>query len=104
MGLPLITATTISEPPAVARGWRLELSGRRAARLTAPDRTVIWDGECGQPQPWRALITSTSQCAVLISAIGLYADPGEQPPTRTETRLHQAALAGELAGGPVEAC
>jgi hypothetical protein len=34
MGLSPITATTISEPPGPAPGWRLELSGRRAARLT----------------------------------------------------------------------
>ena len=41
-------------PPAPAPGWRLELSARRAARLTAPDGSVMYGGECGQPRPWRA--------------------------------------------------
>ena len=89
-------------PPAPAPGWRLELSARRAARLTAPDGPVIWGGECGQPRPWRALITRTSQCAVLIGAIGLY-PTGERAPTRITTLLDQAAHAQELAGGLVEA-
>ena len=71
----------LAPPPAPAPGWRLELSARRAARLTAPDGPVIWGGECGQPRPWRALITRTSQCAVLIGAIGLY-PTGERAPTR----------------------
>jgi hypothetical protein len=31
-------------PPAPARGWRLELSGRRVARLTAPDGSIIYGG------------------------------------------------------------
>ncbi len=101
MGLTLVT--TIGEPPAPAPGWRLELSARRAARLTAPDGSVIYSGECGQPQPWRALITRTSRCAVLIGAIGLY-PTGERAPTRIETLLDQAAHATELAGGLVEAC
>jgi hypothetical protein len=104
MGLTLVTATTISEPPARAPGWRLELSARRAARLTAPDGSVIWGGECGQPRPWRALITSTSGCAVLIGAIGLYPNPGERAPTRITTLLDQAAHAEELVGGLVAAC
>jgi hypothetical protein len=105
MGLTPVT-TTISEPPALpapAPGWRLELSARRAARLTAPDGSVIYGGECGQPRPWRALVTRTSRCAVLIGAIGLY-PTGERAPTRIETLLDQAAHAGELAGGLVEAC
>jgi hypothetical protein len=90
-------------PPASAPGWRLELSARRAARLTAPDGSVIYSGECGQPQPWRALITRTNRCAVLIGAIGLYANPGERAPTRITTLLDQAAHAEELVGGLVEA-
>jgi hypothetical protein len=56
-----------------------------------------------QPRPWRALITRTNRCAVLIGAIGLY-PPGERAPTRIITLLDQAAHAGELAGGLVEAC
>jgi hypothetical protein len=102
MGLTLVTAAPISELPAPAPGWRLELSALRAARLTAPDGTVIWAGECGQPQPWRALTTRTSRCAVLIGAIGLW-PTGDRPPTRIETRLDQAAHAGELVAGLVEA-
>jgi hypothetical protein len=91
-------------PPAPAPGWRLELSARRAARLTAPDGSIIWGGECGQPRPWRALITRTSRCAVLIGAIGLYPNPGERAPTRITTLLDHAAHAEELVGGLVEAC
>jgi hypothetical protein len=94
-------------PPAPAPGWRLELSARRAARLTAPDGSdgsVIYDGKCGQPRPWRALITRTNRCAVLIGAIGLYPNSGERAPTRITTLLDQAAHAEELVGGLVEAC
>jgi hypothetical protein len=91
-------------PPAPAPGWRLELSGRRAARLTAPDGSIMYGGECGQPRPWRALITRTNRCAVLIGAIGLYPNPGERAATRITTLLDQAAHAEELVGGLVEAC
>ena len=90
-------------PPAQAPGWRLELSARRAARLTAPDGSIMYDGECGQPRPWRALITRTDRCAVLIGAIGLYASPDERAPTRITTLLDRAAHAEELVGGLVEA-
>ncbi|HEY3609674.1 MAG TPA: hypothetical protein VGL06_19390 [Pseudonocardiaceae bacterium] len=83
-------------------GWRLDLSARRAARLTAPDGLIIWDGECGQARPWRTLITRTGRCAVLIGAIGLY-PTGEQPFTWITTLLAQAAHAEELVGGLVEA-
>jgi hypothetical protein len=104
MGLTLLTTSSDPPvPPAPAPGWRLELSARRAARLTAPDGSAIYDGECGQPRPWRALITGTGRCAVLIGAIGLYPGPGERPPTRIETLLDQAVQAGELVGGLVEA-
>ena len=114
MGLALVTRISeagpgtpdvigVAEPLAPAPGWRLELSAGRAARLTAPDGSITWDGECGQPRPWRELITSTSRCAVLIGAIGLYPNPGERAPTRITTLLDQAAHAGELAGGLVEA-
>jgi hypothetical protein len=96
-------STTISEPPAPAPGWRLELSARQAARLTAPDGSIVYVGECGQPRPWRALITRTNLCAVLIGAIGLYPNPGERPFTRITTLLDQAAHAEELVGGLVEA-
>ena len=51
-----------------------------------------------QPRPWRALITRTNRCAVLIGAIGLYPNPGERAPTRITTLLDQAAHAGELVG------
>jgi hypothetical protein len=91
-------------PSAPAPGWRLELSARRAARLTAPDRSIIYGGECGQPRPWRALITRTNRCAVLIGTIGLYPNPGERAPTRITTLLDQAAHAEDLVGGLVEAC
>ena len=91
-------------PPAPAPGWRLELSDGRAARLTAPDGSAIYGGECGQPRPWRALITRTSRCVVLIGAIGLYPNPGERAPTRITTLLDQAAHAEGLVGGLVEAC
>jgi hypothetical protein len=108
MGLTPVTATTtttaMSEPPVPAPGWRLELSAVRAARLTAPDGSIIWAGACGQPRPWRELITRTSRCAVLIGAIGLWPGSGERAPTRMQTRLDQAAQAGELAGGLVAAC
>ena len=87
-------------PP--APGWRLELSARRAARLTAPDGSIVYGGECGQPRPWRALITRTGRCAVLIGAIGLRATPVNAP-TRIETLLDQAVDAEELVGGLVEA-
>ncbi len=113
LNMGLTPVTTISEagtdvietgePLAPAPGWRLELSALRAARLTAPGGSIIWSGECGQPQPWRELITRTSRCALLIGAIGLWAAPGERPSARMHTRLNQAAHAGELAGGLVEA-
>jgi hypothetical protein len=93
----------ITEPPAPAPGWRLALSAPRAARLTAPNGTIVYDGECEQAPPWRALITSTNQCVVLIGAIGLYPDSGARPFTWIQTLLDQAAHAGELVGGLVEA-
>ena len=115
MGLTLITTISeagpgpsdvigVGEPLVPAPGWRLELSARRAARLAAPDGSTMYDGECGQPEPWRALISRTSRCAVLIGAIGLYPHPGERAPTRITTLLDQAAHAGELVGGLVQAC
>jgi hypothetical protein len=115
MGLTLVTTISeagpgtpdvieVGEPLVPAPGWRLELSARRAARLTAPDESIMYGGECGQPRPWRALITRTNRCAVLIGAIGLYPHPRERGPTRISTLLDQAAHAGELAGGLVEAC
>jgi hypothetical protein len=84
-------------------GWRLELSARRAARLTAPDGSLIWGGKCAQPRPWRTLITRTGRCAVLIGAIGLWPTT-ERPFIRITTLLDQAAHAEELVGGLVEAC
>jgi hypothetical protein len=115
MGLTLVTTISeagpgtpdvieVGEPLAPAPGWRLELSARRAARLTAPDESIIWGGECGQPRPWRALITRTNRCAVLIGAIGLWPGPGERAATGITTLLDQAAHAEELVGGLVEAC
>ena len=99
-GLTPVTMIPLSGPPAPAPEWRLELSAQRAARLTAPDGSIIWTGECGQPQPWRDLITRTGRCALLIGAIGLWA---EHPPTRMETLLAQAAHAHQLVGGLVAA-
>jgi hypothetical protein len=110
LGMGLTTVSTISqgpapaliaEAPAPAPGWRLELSAPRAARLTAPNGTIIYDGECEQAPPWCALITRTNQCAVLIGAIGLY--PDERPFTWIEALLDQAAHANELVGGLVAA-
>jgi hypothetical protein len=103
LGLTLVTTATISDPPAPAPGWQLELSALRAARLTVPDGSAIWAGEFGQAKPWRTLIARTSQCAVLIGAIGLWPGPGQRPPTRIETLLDRAAHAGDLAGGLVAA-
>lgn len=91
------------EPWVLATGWRLELSAHRATRLNAPDGSIVYGGECGQPRPWRALVTSTSRCAVLIGAIGLWPGPGECPFTRITTLLDHAAHAGELIGGLVDA-
>lgn len=108
-GLTPVTTATISDPPRPAPGWRLELSALRAVRLTAPDGSVIWAGECGQAEPWRALITWTGPGAVLVGAICLWIDSGsgsgsgERARARIETRLDQAADAGDLAGGVVEA-
>ncbi len=111
LGMGLTTVTTVSqspapaliaEPPAPTPGWRLDLSAPRGARLTAPNGTVVYDGECEQAPPWCALITDTHRCAVLIGAIGLY--PTEDRPfTWIETLLDQAAHAKELVGGLVEA-
>lgn len=103
LSMGLSRVTTVNDPPAPAPGWRLELSASRAARLTAPDGSLVYSGECGQPRPWRALITSTNRCAVLIGAIGLYPNPGERAFTRIETLFDQAADAEELVGGLVEA-
>jgi hypothetical protein len=102
-GLTPVTATPpagpntfdVAEPLAPAPGWRLELSADRAARLTAPDGSLLWAGECGQARPWRDLITGTGRCAVLIGAIGLWAD---RPPAPMETMLNQS---GDLVGGLV---
>jgi hypothetical protein len=85
-----------------AAGWRFELSGRRVARLTAPGGSVIWSREFDQPFRWRRLITRTSRCVVLIGAIGLYPTV-ERPFVRITTLLDQAARAGELVMGLVEA-
>jgi hypothetical protein len=114
MRLPLVT--TISEQLAMAMdgegtgreprvlpratGWRFELSGRRVARLTAPDGPVIWDRDFDQPFPWRRLITRTGRCVVLIGAIGLY-PTSARAFTSITTLLDQAADAGELVGGLV---
>jgi hypothetical protein len=87
-------------PPAT--GWRFELSGRRIARLTAPDGSLIWGQDHGQPGRWRMLITRTRRCAVLIGAIGLYPESDERPFTWLTTLLKQAAEAGELLGGLAE--
>jgi hypothetical protein len=76
------TAAAISQPPVPAPGWQLELSARRAARLTAPDGSIVWAGECGQPRPWREMITRTSRCAVLIGAIGLWPRSSERDAPR----------------------
>jgi hypothetical protein len=86
-------------PPAA--GWRCELSGRRVARLTAPDGSVVWGRDFDQPFRWRRLITRTHRCVVLIGAIGLYPTV-KRPFTWTTTLLKQAAHAGELVGGLVE--
>ena len=86
-------------PPAA--GWRFELSGRRVARLTAPDGSVVWGRESDQPFRWRMLITRTHRCVVLIGAIGLYPTV-ERPFTWITTLLKQAAHAEELVGGLVE--
>jgi hypothetical protein len=67
-------------------------------------RAATCCSNAGQPRPWRALITRTNRCAVLIGAIGLYPNPGERAPTRITTLLDQAAHAAELVGGLVEAC
>jgi hypothetical protein len=98
------TEGTSPEPWSIpqAAGWRCELSGRRVARLTAPDGSVVWGRDFGQPFPWRKLLTRTRRCVVVIGAIGLY-PTAERPPTRITTLLDQAAHAGELAGGLVEA-
>jgi len=85
-----------------ATGWRFELSGRRVARLTAPDGSVVWGREFNQPFRWRMLITRTNRCVVLIGAIGLYPTV-ERPFTWITTLLDQAAHAEELVGGVVEA-
>ncbi|HEY4456019.1 MAG TPA: hypothetical protein VGN81_17030 [Pseudonocardiaceae bacterium] len=87
-------------PPAT--GWRFELSGRRIARLTAPDGALIWGQDHGQPGRWRMLITRTRRCVVLIGAIGLYPESDERPFTWLTTLVRQAADAGELVGGLVE--
>jgi hypothetical protein len=98
------TTTAVSGPLDPAPGWRLELSALRAARLTAPGGSIVWAGECGQPRPWREMITRTSRCAVLIGAIGLWLSSSERDAPRMQTRLDRAAQAGGLAGGLVEAC
>ena len=87
-------------PPAT--GWRFELTGRRIQRLTAPDGSLIWGQDHGQPGPWRMLITRTRRCVVLIGAIGLYPESDERPFTWLTTLLKQAADAGELVGGLAE--
>lgn len=109
MGLPPVTAisrpatpTLLTEPPTPTPGWLLELSASRAARLTAPAGTIVYDGECAQARPWRTLITRTNRCAVLIGAVGLY-PTDERPFTWIQTLLDQAAHAEELVGGLVEA-
>ena len=111
LGMGLSLVTTISEPaspamltapPDPAPGWRLELSRPRAARLTAPDGTLVYDGECAQAPPWCEQMAETGQCAVLIGAVGLF--PTEQRPfTWMETLLGRAAQAEELVGGLVAA-
>jgi hypothetical protein len=86
-------------PPAT--GWRFELSGRRIARLAAPDGSLVWGRDFNQPFPWRRLMTRTGRCVVLIGAIGLY-PTAERPFAWITTLLDQAAHAGELVGGLVE--
>lgn len=47
--------------PASTGNWTNgpKLSELRAARLTGPNASLVYDGECGQPQPWHALIART---------------------------------------------
>ncbi|HWC84548.1 MAG TPA: hypothetical protein VG756_31715 [Pseudonocardiaceae bacterium] len=85
--------------PRVA-GWRFEMSGRRRARLTAPDGSVVWGRDYDLPLRWRGLLTRTGLCVVLIGAIGLYPTV-DRPFTWPTTLLAQAAQAGELVGGRV---
>lgn len=111
MGLTPVTtisdppgAALLTQPPAPAPGWRLDLTGPRTARLTAPDGTIVYDGTCGgQARPWRAQIIRTGRCVVLVGAVGLYPREGERPFTWIETLLDRAAHATELAGGLVAA-
>jgi hypothetical protein len=84
-----------------AKGWRLELSGRRTARLTAPHGSIIWTRDFDQPFRWRKLLTHTNRCAVLVGAIGLYPTE-ERPFTWLTTLLTQAAQANELVGALAE--
>lgn len=57
-----------------------------------------WGREFDQPFPWRALITRTKRCVVLIGAIGLY-PTAERAFTWMTTLLEQATHAGELVEG-----
>jgi hypothetical protein len=57
LGLGLSLVTSAGEVPPPAPGWQLDLLDRSQLRLTAADRSVVFEGSCGQPRPWRQEIT-----------------------------------------------
>jgi hypothetical protein len=100
-GLGLITSG--GQPPDLAEDWRLHRPDRHHARLVEGRDSVVYDGECAQPEDWVQLVDSVGACVVLIgTTIGLYSTPGDElSGDRIRGMLDEAASAGQLAGGLV---
>jgi hypothetical protein len=101
MGLSLVHA--VGELSGPAPGWQLELPGRRQVRVTAADGSVVYEGSCGHPRPWRQQIAATGRCVVLTGTIGLYACPGRGDPAHLVGMVEAAARTGLLAGATIRA-
>lgn len=99
-GLTLMTSD--SQLPDLAEDWRLHRPGRYRARLVEARGSVVYSGECDQPDDWARLVDSAGACVVLVGTIGLYAVPDDElTEDRVRRMLGEAAHAGLLAGGIV---
>jgi hypothetical protein len=90
---------SLDQRPGHPLGWQLRAPAPGKLLLTAPDGSVIYDGECGWPPQWRDAAREWGYSVVLAGSIGLYATWGRQLTAGDLTdMLTRAASAGELTG------
>ena len=90
---------SLDQRPGHPPGWQLRAPAPGNLLLTAPDGSVMYDGECGWPPQWRGAAQGSGYSVVLAGSIGLYATQGRQLTTDDLTgMLTRAATAGELTG------